>query len=153
MAAFAYRYWDAHYRTKIEYYGRFIMSTAPVGLGRIDEAQSHRRGVTWKFVKRGDRVERFEAVNGLGYPTTEHSEEAFIHRTGEVKRECGFQYRRDADGNVQEEIAVDRRGQPVWIFHFSTPTTGYYADKRGYPRRPRRQRRCLCRIRLQRRRL
>jgi eukaryotic-like serine/threonine-protein kinase len=130
-----YRYWDAHFRVKVEYYANFTKEFgAPQGIGRVSEAEAHHRFVTWKFVKRGRQVESFEAVNGRGYPSVEHGVTAFIHRLNEGKRECKYAYKRNADGALEEEIALDRAGEIVWVFHFSTPTTGYYADKRGIPR-------------------
>lgn len=130
-----YRYWDAHYRVKVEYYANFTkIFGAPSGIGRVSEQESQHRFVTWKFTKRGNQVESCEAINGRGLPSVEHGMVAFIHRQNEGKRECRYAYKRNADGNLEEEIALDRAGEVVWSFHFSTKTTGYYADKRGIPR-------------------
>ena len=131
----AYGYWDAHFRTKVEYYANFTKEFGvPRGIGRVSEEESHHRFVTWKFTLRGRQVESCEAVNGRGYQSVEHGMMAFIHRLNETKRECRYVYKRNADGDLEEEIALDRAGEVVWIFHFSTRTTGYYADKRGIPR-------------------
>lgn len=130
-----YRYWDAHFRTKVEYFANFTKEFgAPRGIGRLSEGESHHRFVTWKLARRGRQVESLEAVNGRGWPSVEHGVTAFIHRLNETKRECRYVYKRNADGQLEEEIALDRAGEVVWLFHFSTQTTGYYADKRGIPR-------------------
>ncbi|HUE18013.1 MAG TPA: serine/threonine-protein kinase, partial [Planctomycetaceae bacterium] len=135
LLVLGYVYWDAHFRTKVEYYANFTKDFgAPRGIGLLSEAESRHRFVTWKFIKRGQQVESFEAVNGRGYLSVEHGVTAFIHRLNETKRECRYAYKRNADGNLEEEIALDRAGEVVWVFHFSTRTTGYYADKRGIPR-------------------
>lgn len=130
-----FRYWDAHVRTKVEYYANFAKDFGvPRGVGPVSEEESRHRFVTWKVTRHGRQVESFEAVNGRGYASIEHGVTAFIHRQNETKRECRYVYKRNADGNLEEEIALDRAGEVVWIFHFSTRTTGYYADKRGIPR-------------------
>jgi eukaryotic-like serine/threonine-protein kinase len=130
-----YCYWDAHYRVKVEYYANFTkIFGAPSGIGRVSAEESKHRFVTWKFTKRGNQVESCEAVNGRGVLSVEHGMMAFIHRQNETKRECRYVYKRNADGDLEEEIALDRAGEVVWSFHFSAKTTGYYADKRGIPR-------------------
>jgi serine/threonine protein kinase len=133
--AWGYTYWDSHFRTKVEYYTNFTkVFGVPKGIGRLSEKDSRHRFVTWKLTKRGQRVESLEAINGHGYQTVEHGVTAFIHRLNESKRECRYVYKRNADGDLEEETALDRAGEVVWTFHFSTRTTGYYADKRGIPR-------------------
>jgi eukaryotic-like serine/threonine-protein kinase len=130
-----YRYWDTHSRVKVEYYANFTkIFGAPSGIGRVTEEESRHRFVTWKFTKRGNQVESTEAINGRGFQSVEHGMMAFIHRQNEGKRECRYVYKRNADGDLEEEISRDRAGEIVWSFHFSTRTTGYYADKRGIPR-------------------
>jgi eukaryotic-like serine/threonine-protein kinase len=130
-----YHYWDAHFRTKVEYFANFTkVFGAPKGIGRVTEEDSRHRFVTWKVTSRGGQVQSFEAVNGRGYPSVDHGVTAFIHRLNETKRECRYAYKRNADGDLEEEMALDRAGEVVWSFHFSTRTTGYYADKRGIPR-------------------
>jgi hypothetical protein len=128
-------YWDANYRAKVEYYATYTNRWGvPEGVDRVSEEEARHRNVTWKFTRNGGRVEKIEAVNGSGFPTAEHSPSAWLHRLEEEVRECSFEYPRNDRGEVLEEIARDRQGQVVWTFHYSTRTTGYYADKRGLPR-------------------
>ncbi len=128
-----YRYWDAHFRLKVEYYANFTKEFgAPRGIGPVSEAEARHRFVTWKFIKRGRQVESFEAVNGRGYPSVEHGVTAFIHRLNEGKRECKYAYKRNADGGLEEEIALDRRAKSSGSFTSArrrpviTPTSGAF---------------------------
>jgi len=135
LAAFGSWYWDSHYRLKVEYYNQLAWRWGlPEGIGRLSEAEARHRSLTWKLSRRGNRVEKIEAVNGLGFPTTEHSQGALIARADETRRECSFEYRRNEQGEVIKEIARDRAERVVWVFHFSNRTTGYYADHQGIPR-------------------
>jgi serine/threonine protein kinase len=135
-AAFGAWYWDTYRRKKIEYYAHFIMRRgAAEGVGRLTPAQAAGRALSWKVTRQGPRVQEVEAVNGYGRPASEQSDIfALIRRGKEDRRECRFVYRRNEQGDVVEQSALDRDGQVVWTFHFSTPTTGYYADQRGIPR-------------------
>jgi len=127
-------YWDAR-RTKVEYYlAHTSRWGAPEGVGRVSEEEAHHRSTTWKFTRQKGLVVKMEAVNGSGLPTTSHDTSALLHRSGEEVRECCFEYPRDDKGQVRDEVALDRQGQVVWTFHYSTPTTGYFTDKRGLPR-------------------
>jgi serine/threonine protein kinase len=135
LAAYEYKRWDAQ-RPKVEYYNQLVMRRGtPEGVGRVSDKEMRHRNLTWKFTRRGGRVEKVEAVNGSGHPTTEHRHGAFIAREDEPRRECVYEYPRDEP----EEVARDRLGQVVWLFRFSSHTqsdrrTGYYADERGIPR-------------------
>jgi serine/threonine protein kinase len=135
-AAFGAWSWDTYRRTKVEYYAHFIMRRgAAEGVGRLTPAQAAGRALSWKVTRQGPRVQEVEAVNGYGRRATQQNDFlAHIRRVKEDRRECRFVYRRNEQGDVVEQTALDRDGQVVWTFHFSTPMTGYYADQRGIPR-------------------
>jgi YD repeat-containing protein len=138
LAAGGYWYWqdwDRNKRVKVEYYAAIVKRWgAPEGVGWLSQEEARHRGQVWKLTRRGRRVEKVEAVNGSDRPTTGHHKAAWIARLDEPRHECTYEYRRNEQGDVIEEIAQDRYGNVVWTFRFSTRTTGYYADERGIPR-------------------
>jgi YD repeat-containing protein len=135
LAAFGYWYWDTHARVRVEYYASFESRRwSPVGIERLTEEEARHRHLSWKFTRRGGRVEKIEAVNGSGFPAPTNPAGAFITRSDEPRRECGFEWRRNDRGEPIEEIARDQAGTVVWVFHLGTPTTGYYSDESGIPR-------------------
>jgi YD repeat-containing protein len=131
-------YWDAHLRTKIEYYNTYVdHSGAPEGVGRLTEEQARHRYVTYKFYRRGGRVEKVEVVNGHGVLTGDHPTVAYLSRSKDAdaeKRECRFDFQRNEKGEVTEQVASDRAGNVVWEFHFTRNDTAHYTDRHGFPR-------------------
>jgi YD repeat-containing protein len=126
--------WDAKH-LKVEYYTDIVKRWgSPEGVGRISEQEAHHRFQVWRLTRRGGLVEKAEAVNGHDRPGLQPPQQTWITREKEPRQECTYLYRRNDRGEVIEEIALDRDENVVWSFHFSTRTTGYYADRRGIPR-------------------
>jgi hypothetical protein len=79
-----------------------------------------------------------EVVNGSGYPTPLHSQVAFLERQdfigeGERHPECCYDYKRNDQGRLLEEVASDRGGKVVWRLHFTSEETAHFSDRQGMP--------------------
>jgi tRNA A-37 threonylcarbamoyl transferase component Bud32 len=126
-------------RVKVEYYANFVRRRGvPEGVGRLSADQARRRAVTYKFYRRGGRVEKLEVVNGHGRltpfdPGSLGTVKLDILGGSYGSAPCRFEYRLDEQGRLTKEIAFDRRGEVVWAFVYTTPNTAHYVDKRGYP--------------------
>jgi serine/threonine protein kinase len=135
-AGAAFWYWDKNLRVKVEYYASWTKRWGlPEGVGRLSEEQARERFLSFKFSRRAGRVEKVEVVNSAGSPMRYHDTPALLeglHATM-AKRECSYQYTRDEEGNIKEEIAYDAAGSVVWTLHYTTRTTGYYTDAEGLP--------------------
>jgi hypothetical protein len=140
-AALGLWYWDSHYRVKVEYYANFVKRWGvPEGIGRVSEAQARHRHLTYKFYRRGGRVERVEAVNGLGALTTGSGMGAALAEPSprnqgmDTRGESRWEYGRNEQGEITQETARDRAGGLAWVFHYTTRTTGQFTDETGFPR-------------------
>jgi YD repeat-containing protein len=132
--------WDAHRRVKVEYYANLVKRWgAPEGIDRLTEDQARHRRATYKVYRRGGRVERVEAVNGLGTLASGFGPRAALadaapRNLGLATRgESRWEYGRNEPGDVTEEVARDRAGGLVWVFHYTTRTTGQFTDDKGFP--------------------
>ncbi len=126
---------------RIEYFANVIRRWGvPEGIGPVTQEQQRRRLSTLKFTRRGGVVEKIEAVNGQGFPTVWHNMGAYLLEAPEGSgwggrtRECVWEYKRDAEGKLVDEIARNRLGVVVWKFHYTTRTTGFFRDESGSPR-------------------
>jgi serine/threonine-protein kinase len=123
---------------KVEHYANIVRRFGALeGIGRLREAQARHSPTTYHVYRRGGKVEKVEVVNGSGHLTTAAGLGAYIAADGlSEQRECRFEYRRDPDGRVIEEIASDRNGQVVWAFHFTRhgpeKSLGQYTDRHGF---------------------
>ncbi|HZT82975.1 MAG TPA: protein kinase, partial [Gemmataceae bacterium] len=137
-ALLALWYWDAHYRLHVEHYANVTRRWGVLeGVGRLSDEQARHRQVSYRFYRRGGRVEQVVVVNGQGQPTTWHGPLAFLGGLWDpfsAKQECRYEYRRDESGRVTEEVAHDRAGDVAWVFHYTTPNTGHFTDKMGFVR-------------------
>jgi serine/threonine protein kinase len=109
----------------------------PEGVFRLSPDQLQRREVSFRFRYSGGRASQVEAIDRFGRLTASHSFAAFLERgdpSRPWRREVRWEYQYDNDGNITRETALDRTGQTVWSFRYTTPTTGHYVDKRGFPR-------------------
>jgi YD repeat-containing protein len=132
-------------RLKVEYYLTFERRRGvPQGRTPLSEAQARHCRVACKFYRRAGRVERVDLVNGLGRLTGAQPDSGqardsnfdFLERldaTTDLRRECSYRYRRDAQGNLTEETALDQYGQLLWKLHYTSPTTAQYTDPQGFP--------------------
>jgi serine/threonine protein kinase len=139
LAAAGAWFWDAHYRLKVEYYATFAERWGVMeGVGRLSAEQARHRYYTYKFYRRGGQVEKVEIVNGQGQLTTRYAPDSFLQGRadrGKARRqECRYEFRRDAHGQLEEEVASDPSGDVVWVLHFTAPTTAHYTDPSGFPR-------------------
>jgi YD repeat-containing protein len=130
-------------RVKIEYYATFVKRRGePEGIGPISEEQLARREQTFKFYRRGGKVERVDSINSRGSPNTEHDITALLGHDerqapgllsdGMPSRIWSLHYKRDTEGNLSEETAYDRAGQVVRRLHFTSPNTAHYTDANGF---------------------
>src|SRR5262249_40247087 len=89
----------------------------------------------YRVQRRGGKVERVDAVNGHLRPTAAHGIGAILDRAdpGADRRECSYQVRRGADGQLLEEVALDANGQVLYTFHYTSPDTAHYTDAHGIP--------------------
>jgi hypothetical protein len=132
-------YWDAYVRVKIEYYANLVKRRGmPEGIGPLSAAQARRRQNSFRLSRRGGRVDQVEVVNGQGELTTHHPVRPLLGRSpaGLLPRRgvCRNVYQRRQDGSLEREEAFDRYGNLLWGLHYTTPTTAFYTDARGYPR-------------------
>jgi hypothetical protein len=128
---------------RTEYYAHQVNHRGvTIGIDPVTAEQARRRNLTYRFSLRGDRVERIDVVTGYGRLTGRHLLRPALN-AGDVslmlgpvrqRRECFYRYRYDDQGNVLEEEACDAAGRTVWKLHFSSPTTAYFTDHRGFPR-------------------
>jgi YD repeat-containing protein len=137
--SFGLWYWDSHGRVKVEYYANLVKRWGvPEGIGGVGEAEARHRQITYKLYRRGGRVERVDAVNGLGFFTGEHEfTPPMSDRLGPMfghNRESRWEYKRNEDGELTEEVARNVAGTVIWIFHYTTKATGHFTDERGFPR-------------------
>jgi serine/threonine protein kinase len=136
LAGTALWVWDAYYRVKVTYYVNVVTRRGVFeGVEPIGESQARHRQTSYKFYRRAGRVERVDTVNGHGQPTTFHDIEAFLSRdeSSVSKRECRYDFRYNERGELTEQVASDRMGFVVWTFQYTTPTTGHFTDRRGFP--------------------
>jgi hypothetical protein len=136
--AVAFWYWDSYWRVKIEYYTHLTSRWGVrEGVGRLTEEEASHRQASYKFYRRGGRVERVDAVNGLGELTGWHRIQSALgppDPTAQGVEESSFRYRRDAQGNLAEEVAYDRTGRTVWTLHYTSKDMAHYIDRHGVPR-------------------
>jgi hypothetical protein len=139
-AALALWDWDAHRRVKVEFYANLVKRRgAPEGIDRLTEDLARHRWATYKVYRRGGRVERVETVNGLGALTPGFGPRAALADAAprnpgmDTRGESRWEYARNEQGEVTEEVARDRAGGPVWVFHYTTRTTGQFTDDKGFP--------------------
>ncbi len=122
----------------VEYFAAVVRRWgAPHGVSKLSPEQVKRREVSFRFRYKDGRAEQVDAVDRLGRPTTAHGYVAYLERGDPDRpwrREARWEYQYDEDGKVARETALDRTGQTVWSFRYTTPTTGHYTDKRGFPR-------------------
>ena len=132
-------YWDTYRRVKVEYYATMTKrGGAFEGVGRVTEEEARHRFLTYRFSRRAGLVEKVEIVNGHGELTPKHGLSTFIDgwsgASDTKKRECRYEYKRDPQGRVTEEIASDRHGEVVWVLHYTTnKDLAYYTNKGGFP--------------------
>jgi tRNA A-37 threonylcarbamoyl transferase component Bud32 len=126
-------------QVKIEYYANFVRRWGvPEGIGPLSEEQARRRMLSYKFHRRGGRVEKLEVVNGHGRPAQGNllmvgvPQLDLLAGSGATAL-CRFEYQRDEQGRLTRETAFDRRGEVVWAFVYTTPETAHYVDRYGYP--------------------
>lgn len=124
---------------RVEHYANFVKRWGiPEGIGLLTLEQARRRTLNYRFSRRGGKVEQVEVVNGYGHLTTQDTGSMYVDRLDSLAdlspgQACRYQYRRNEQGELTEEIAFDRTGQVVWRFHYTTRNTGHYTDDRGFP--------------------
>ncbi|MBY0398023.1 MAG: serine/threonine protein kinase, partial [Thermoleophilia bacterium] len=100
---------------RTEHYGAVVRRWGvPEGVHPLAAADVARREVSFRFRLKGRHVERVEAIDRHGRPTTAHSFAAYLERgDGErpFRRSVRWEYQRDEEGNVVRETALDRTGQ------------------------------------------
>jgi hypothetical protein len=127
-------------QVKVEYYGGFAKRRGvPEGVGRLAEQEARRRNVSYKIYSRGGRVERLDAVNGQGqikpFPQGMLTDQfSSLRAPDEDQEPCRYEYRRDDQGQLVQEVAFNRAGEVSWVLHFPTANTAYFADRKGFPR-------------------
>src|SRR5262249_12869224 len=121
---------------KVEYYAAFIQRGRDYeGVGPISEEEARRRNVSYRFLRRGGKVEQFDVINGRLLLTPYHTASTSLNRAAPdaAKRESSYHLHRDGDGKLLEEVAYDRAGEVVYTFHYTSPSTGHYTDRHGFP--------------------
>jgi hypothetical protein len=129
-------------RLKVEYFAAMVARRGiPEGIGRVGAAQQRRRHMTYRFYRRGGRVEKVEVVNGFGDLTTSQSLAALREDAGDTsvgRGECWYDYKYNDAGQLMVETAYDRNNQVVWRFQYTAhdrlKSLGHYTDKNGFPR-------------------
>jgi serine/threonine protein kinase len=128
-------------RGKVVYYAALVRRNgAPVGVAPLDEQRVRRREVTYKFYQKAGKVQKVEAVNRHGQLTASPNPLGYME--GATARPvrlrprppCRWEYLYNERGEVSKEIAYDQAGMVVWAFHFTERNTGYFTDRRGFPR-------------------
>jgi tRNA A-37 threonylcarbamoyl transferase component Bud32 len=125
--------------TQIAYFAGYVKRWGvPEGIGPLTEEQAKHRGSTYRFHSRGDKVEKVQSINGMGFPIALHAMSRIGDSAAGVEGwfdspECRFDYQRDRQGQLTQEVAHDHIGNVIWAFHYTTPTTGHYTDSQGFP--------------------
>src|SRR5205823_11595025 len=136
-AAWGLWYWDRHHRVKVEYYAHFVNRWGiPSGIDRLTEEQTRRRHHSFKFYTRGGRVEKVEVVNGLGNLTADHSVGSLLKGddSGGGPTVCRYEFKRNEQGELTEEVMSDRTGKTLWVLHYTNRSSAHYTDQNGFPR-------------------
>jgi len=122
------------------------------GLRRLSPEEAARRQRSFRFTLRGGLVERVDAVDWRGRPTTNHTVRTYLDRlpSGSIdrvnpaagplpvgplaslvapqeatvpeSRACTWEYQRDEKGRVQRERARDAANRVLWTFQVSRAT-------------------------------
>jgi YD repeat-containing protein len=129
-------YWDSYKRPKIEYFARLVkMGGVSEGRLPLTPAEAGKRLTSYRITRRAGRVEQVEVIDGTGKLTTMSGETPTLGRAADAASpECRYVYRSNDDGTLAEEVAHDRFGNVLWTLHYTTPTTAYYRNTKGYPR-------------------
>jgi hypothetical protein len=75
-----------------------------------------------------DEAQAVAAVRDSGFDFLER-----LDSTTDRRRECSYRYRRDSQGNLTEERALEASGRLVWRLHYTSPMTAQYTDPQGFP--------------------
>jgi serine/threonine protein kinase len=137
----------------VQHFANFVTRRgAPEGVGLLSEADVRRRDLSYRLTSRKGKVETVEAVGRTGQLTNEHNIAPYLEddrdqqplpvagrrRATPERRpnrdDCRWEFGRKDNGELTEERAYDREGRLVWGFHYLTPTTGFYTDRRDIPR-------------------
>jgi hypothetical protein len=137
----------------VQHFANFVTRRgAPEGVGFLTEADVHRRDLSYRLTSRKGRVETVEAIGRTGQLTNEHNIAPYLEddrdqptlpvggrrRVTPERRpnrdDCRWEFGRKDNGELTEERAYDREGRLVWGFHYLTPATGFYTDRRDIPR-------------------
>jgi hypothetical protein len=137
----------------VQHFANFVTRRgAPEGVGPLSEADVHRRDLSYRLTSRKGKVETVEAIGRSGQLTNEHNIAPYLEddrdqppvpvvqrrRVTPERRpnrdDCRWEFGRKDNGELTEERAFDREGRLVWGFHYLTPTTGFYTDRRDIPR-------------------
>jgi YD repeat-containing protein len=137
----------------VEHFSSFVKRWGvPEGVYPLTEAQVRRRELSYRITSRDGKVERVEAIDRHGKLNNRHSQAPYLEealvagaaqrpgfsplRVGRwaARAECRWEYHRNDKGDLSREVAYDRTGRVAWEFHYTTKTTGYFTDERGFPR-------------------
>jgi hypothetical protein len=136
---------------KVEYFSSFVKRWGvPEGVYPLTEAQVRRRELSYRFTVATGKVVQVEAIDRHGKLNNRHSQAPYLEealvaqprpgfsplRVGRwaARQECRWEYQRNDGGDLIREVAYDRTGRVAWAFHYTTKTTGYFTDERGFPR-------------------
>lgn len=134
-------YWDSHIRLHTRHFNAFgKVNGIPVGVGRLSDEQVKHRSVSFRFIYRG-RPEpvsipllyhgragvllKVQAVNSRGALTTRHGVGTYLKYASEdanANRECQWEFIRNSDNIVVNEMGLDRDNKLVWAFVYSPAT-------------------------------
>src|SRR5439155_14310099 len=107
------------------------------GVGEpLPPEQVARRYTTFRLHRRGGRALRLDVIDGKGRLTNRNILVADLVRapaTEPQRKECSYLFKRDAEGKLTEQVSRDAMGRLVATLHFTSPTTAYYTDDRGFP--------------------
>jgi hypothetical protein len=134
-------HWDRYLRLKAEYYANVVNHRGvKEGVGRLSAKEASRCEKTYKIYRRAGLVERVDVVNGRGEFVTSGASVAELSRGSQdddrSNPECRFDYTRNGKGELLEERATDRRGNVLWVLHYTTPTTAHYTNAEDVPQAP-----------------
>ena len=105
----------------------------PLGVIELTQVQAELMPRAYRFITKGDVVERVESINGLLTSEDGYSLPALIdlpRQYDNMSREAYESFVRDSAGRVIKEQAFDSQNQLLWSLEYSSPLEAVFLDRR-----------------------
>jgi hypothetical protein len=119
---------------KAAYFAQFSRRRGePVGIGPLSQDEAYELPYAYRFVTRGNRVERVELVNGFGLQDEQLCLSMLLGLPREfidAHREAIHRFERDDQDRIVKEAVFDAAGQSLWNLEYSWPDAAVFIDRR-----------------------